>query len=58
MKVLIHTTTTVTVQLSEAETKWLHAVMQNPLQPDPRLDHESPVDKEMRRKFWDATTTI
>lgn len=54
MKVQTTTSVVTTLVLSQEETAWLHAVMQNPLcGPNDIELHE---DAEMRRKFFEATT--
>ncbi len=57
MRSNITTSIVVNLVLSQEEAAWLHAVMQNPIQPaDPHLaDSEPPHDADMRRKFWEAT---
>lgn len=55
MRSNITTNIVVTLVLSPEEAAWLHAVVQNPLHPDTHPDDENVLDKEMRRKFWEAT---
>ncbi len=54
MQVKVHKTFQVTLELTEEETEWLHAVMQNPLDgKDPR--NEDPFNAQMRNRFFTAT---
>ena len=54
MRVNITTNIVVTLVLSPDEANWLNGVMQNPLHgQDPGTEPLD--DKEMRRKFFDAT---
>lgn len=55
MRSAITTSIVVTLVLSNEEAEWLNKVMQNPLHPDTHPDDENALDKEMRRKFWEAT---
>ena len=42
------------LHLTEEEAEWLHAAMQNPINSF-NPETESPADKEMRARFWNAT---
>ena len=50
---------TVHLELSAQEAAWLNALMQNPFPSgcdgDVNPAHEDPLDREMRRKFFEAT---
>lgn len=59
MVTTIDTKVTITLQLSQREADWLHQMMQNPFPQGPDGDcnpaNEDPRDREMRRRFFQAT---
>ena len=55
MKHSISRTTLVGLELTQDEANWLHSVMQNPLF-NQTPDEESLGDREMRQKFFTATS--
>jgi hypothetical protein len=44
----------VTIIMTEDEARWLMQIVQNPLLNDPDPDTEPPIDRKMRRLFWDV----
>lgn len=54
MQVNVKKTVTRLLVLTEEEAAWLAAIMQNPMYGTP--EEESPEDREMRMRFWNALT--
>lgn len=52
MEAIIEKKVTTTLVLDHFETQWLMALMQNPIHGDPKT--EGKIDRQMRKKFWDA----
>lgn len=53
MKVGIEQKTTVTLELSGHEARWLKLMVQNPI-----CDEESAEDSQMRQRFWEALKDV